>query len=306
MAHHHHDHGVTNYGRSFAFGVILNLGFVGLELLFGLLSNSLALVGDAVHNFSDVLALLLAWGAAILVRRQATRRYTYGWRRASILAALINAVSIFVVIGGLMWEAIRRFSEPDPVSGPTMVGVAAVGIVINAVTALLFFSGRKTDLNIRGAFLHMAADAGVSLGVVIAGAIIAVTRFQWLDPLVTLIIGGIVLISSWGLLRDSVRLAMDAVPEGIDPAKVQSYLGQLPSVADVHDLHIWGMSTTETALTAHLVIDHAISNDDFLAQTADSLHDRFGIEHVTLQIESSRAAESCRCCAPVDQKVPAM
>jgi len=306
MAHHHHDHGVTSYGRAFAFGIALNLGFVGLELVFGLLSNSLALVGDSVHNFSDVLALLLAWGAAILVRRQATQRYTYGWRRASILAALINAVSIFVVIGGLMWEAIRRFSEPDPVSGQTMIGVAAVGIVVNAITALLFFAGRKTDLNIRGAFLHMAADAGVSLGVVIAGVIITLTGFQWLDPLVTLIIGGVVLVSGWGLLRDSVRLALDAVPESIDPLQVQTYLGQLPDVANVHDLHIWGMSTTETALTAHLVIDHAISNEDFLAQTADNLHNRFGIEHVTLQIESSRTAGSCRCCTPVDHKVPAM
>ena len=291
MAHHHES---VNYGRAFAIGVALNVTFVVVEAVYGYFANSLALIADAGHNLSDVLGLLLAWGASVLAQRQPTSRRTYGFRRSSILAALINAVVLLIAIGGIAWEAVRRFDMPNAVEGGTVIWVAAVGIVINAVTAWLFVAGRKEDLNIRGAFLHMAADAAVSLGVVVAGIALLVTGWVWLDPTVSLIIVAVILVGTWGLLRDSVNLALDAVPEDIDVSQVQAYLASLPGVKEVHDLHIWGMSTTETALTAHLVLPNIQAVDALLTHVCDDLHDRFSIEHVTLQIENGDRAYPCR------------
>jgi cobalt-zinc-cadmium efflux system protein len=289
-----HSHTVANFGRAFAIGVALNLGFVILEATWGTLAHSLALVADAGHNLSDVLGLLLAWGASVLSRRAPTQHRTYGLRRTSTLAALVNAVLLLVAVGAIAWEAIGRFSHPSPVAGATVVWVAAVGIAVNAATALLFMSGRKGDLNIRGAFVHMAADAGVSLGVVLAGGVMLATGWQWLDPIVSLVISAVILVGTWGLLRDSVNLALDAVPEGIDISAVRGYLEGLPEVTEVHDLHVWGMSTTETALTAHLVMPGGGPGDELHSRAAREMHDRFGIEHVTLQVETGDSAHPCR------------
>ena len=294
MAHDHgHSHAPASFGRAFAIGIALNTAFVVIEATFGILAHSLALVADAGHNLSDVLGLVLAWGASVLVRRSPTLRRTYGLRRSSILAALFNAVFLLVAIGIIAWEAVGRFAHPQPVAGGTVIWVALVGIVINTATALLFLAGRKDDLNIRGAFLHMAADAGVSLGVVLAGIAIIFTGWQWLDPTVSLVIVAVILLGTWGLLRDSVNLALDAVPEGIDAEAVTAYLAALPGVAEVHDLHIWGMSTTETALTAHLVIPGIRDGDALLARVCAELHDRFGIEHATVQVERGDPAHPC-------------
>jgi cobalt-zinc-cadmium efflux system protein len=290
-----HAHETINYGRAFAVGVVLNLGFVVMEFLYGQLAHSLALVADAGHNLSDVLALVLAWGAAVLAQRRPTPGRTYGLRRSSILAALVNAIVLLVAVGAIAWEAVRRFHEPTPVAEQTVIWVAAVGIVINTGTALLFLAGRKEDLNMRGAFLHMAADAGVSLGVVLAGVAILATGWWWLDPVVSLVIVVVILLSTWGLLRDAVNLALDAVPEGVDMQGITQYLAGLPKVVDVHDLHIWGMSTTETALTAHLVMPEAVGDDALLARIEGELHTLFGIEHTTIQIETGNPAYPCRC-----------
>jgi cobalt-zinc-cadmium efflux system protein len=290
---HRHDHGPANYGRAFAIGIALNLGFVLLEALYGYWSNSLALVADAGHNLSDVLALVLAWGASVLAQRPPSLTHTYGLRRTSILAALANAILLLVAVGGIAWEAIRRFAEPGPVAGETVIWVAGVGILINTATALMFMSGRKTDLNIRGAFLHMAADAGVSLGVVLAGIAILVTGWNWIDPVVSLVIVVVIVIGTWGLLHDSVTLALDGVPPGVDAVGIQTYLAALPGVTEVHDLHIWGMSTTEVALTAHLVMPEGVSSDSFLGCTTRDLHDLFGVEHATLQVERGHPDYPC-------------
>jgi len=285
-----HTHGDESHGRAFAIGIGLNLVFVAVEAIYGIKAHSLALIADAGHNLSDVLGLVLAWGATVLARRLPTARRTYGMRRSSILAALANAVLLLVAIGAIAWEAVRRFSQPAPVSASVVIRVAIVGIVVNTVTALLFMAGRKSDLNIKGAFLHMAADAGVSAGVVLAGMAIAATGWLWLDPAISLLIALVILIGTWGLLRDSVNLAMDAVPEGVDTATVQRYLAELPGIREVHDLHIWGLSTTEVALTAHLVKPDGKSVDALLADTCRELHERFGIEHATLQVERERCA----------------
>ncbi len=294
MAHHHnHGHHVTDYSRAFAIGTTLNIGFVLLEVTYGISAHSVALLADAGHNLSDVLSLVLAWGASALTRRQPSHRYTYGLRRSSILIALLNAIILLIAMGGIAWEAVQRFRAPGPVAGTTVIGVATVGIVINTVTALLFMSGRKRDLNIRGAFLHMAADAGVSLGVVLAGIAILITGWLWFDPVVSLLIVAVVVVGTWKLLQDSVNLAMDAVPEGIEPLAVRTYLSELPNVAQVHDLHIWAMSTTETALTAHLVIPAGHPGDAFLCGICKALHDQFGIEHATLQVETGDSDHPC-------------
>ncbi len=282
--HHGHEHGPANYGRAFAIGITLNLGFVVAEVVYGIL---------AAHNSSDVIGLVLAWSASLLARRKPSRRYTYGWRRSSILAAFLNAILLLVVTGGISWEAIRRFSNLGPVAGGTIISVAAVGIVINAATALLFMSGRKGDMNIRGAFLHMAADAVVALGVVIAGIAIQVTHWLWLDPAISLLINAVVVVGTWQLLKDSFNLAIDAVPAGIEPLAVRTFLAELPGVVQVHDLHIWGMSTTQTALTAHIVIPTGFPGDAFLLQVSQELHDHFGIEHTTLQVETGDPNHPC-------------
>jgi cobalt-zinc-cadmium efflux system protein len=292
-SHHHHSHEPANYNRAFIIGITLNGGFVIVEALFGFLTNSLALLADAGHNLSDVLGLLLSWGASWLVRRRPTQRYTYGFRRSSILAALLNASFLLIAMGAIATESIQRLSHPLPVSASTIIGVSLVGIVINGVTALLFMSGRERDLNIRGAFLHMAADALVSFGVVLAGVAIVTTGWLWFDPVVSLIIVVVIGVGTWNLLHDSVNLALDAVPEGIEPQAVQTYFKQLPGVVAVHDLHIWAMSTTETALTAHLVMLTGSPGDAFLSRISMELHDKFGIEHTTIQVETGNFLLPC-------------
>ena len=294
MSHQHsHSHEPANYNRAFIISVTLNTSFVVIEAVYGILANSLALLADAGHNLSDVLGLLLAWGASILARRLPTARRTFGLRRSSILAALLNASFLLVVSGGIGWEAIQRFREPDPVEGGTVIAVAAVGIAINTGSALMFLSGRKGDLNIRGAFLHLVADAVVSLGVVLAGIAIIATGWLWFDPAVSLIITVVIVVGTWRLFRESFNLIMDAVPPGIEPLIVRTYLAELLDVSEVHDLHIWAMSTTETALTVHLLIPTGHPGDAFLMQVSEELHDRFGIEHVTLQIETGDPAYPC-------------
>jgi len=285
---HAHDHQKPNFNRAFGFGVALNLGYIVIEVIFGLLSSSLALLADAGHNLSDVLGLLLSWGAHHFSKTPPTTRRTYGLRRTSILAALGNALILAIAIGAILWEAVRRFFEPQSSAGTTMIWVAGVGVLVNAATAWLFMAGSKGDLNIRSAFLHMAADAGVSLGVVIAGIVIHVTGLMWIDPVVSLLVAFVIAAGTWGLLRDSVALAVDSVPAGIDPAEVRGYLSALPGVERLHDLHIWPLSTTETALTAHLVKPGATLDDDLIAQISEDLHEKFGIEHVTIQLESGR------------------
>jgi len=284
---HHHEHGrsANNYDRAFIISVALNAGFVVAEVIYGLLANSLALLADAGHNLSDVLGLLLAWGASILVRRQPTPRRTFGFRRSSIFAALINATFLLIACGAIGLEAIQRFRSPSPVEGGTVILVAAIGIAVNTISALMFVSGRKSDLNIRGAFLHLAADAIISLGVVLTGMAIVFTGWQWLDPVVSLAITIVIVIGTWRLFQESFDLMLDAVPEGIEPLAVRTYLAERPEVTQVHDLHIWAMSTTEVALTAHLVTPAGHPGDTFLSQVCRELHDHFGIEHATIQIE---------------------
>lgn len=292
---HGHDHVPKDFGKAFAIGIALNMAFVVTEAVYGYFANSLALLADAGHNLSDVLGLALAWGATILVRRLPTKRRTYGLRRSSILASLINAVLLLLAVGAIAWEAIGRFWHPEPVSSGTVMAVATVGIVINGITAWLFASGSKSDVNIRGAFLHMAADAAVSFGVVIAALAMRATGWLWLDPAVSLVIVIVIVITvgTWGLLRHSLDLAMDAVPPHINPNEVESYLAGLPGVVAVHDLHIWGMSTTEVALTVHLVKPDAQIDDALLTEIQHELHERFGIDHTTVQFEKGDAAHPC-------------
>ncbi len=280
-----HSHRPSIHSRAFALGVGLNLAFVVVEVIAGLTSGSLALIADAGHNFSDVLGLLLAWGASHLAKRKPTARRTYGLRRSSILAALLNAALLLIAVGAIAWEAVGRFSRPAPVAGPTIVLVAAIGVVINAATALFFLKGKEEDLNIRGAFLHMVADAAVSFGVVAAGMLIGLTRWNWVDPAISLAIVAVITIGTWDLLRRSIDLALDSVPAGIDPAEVRRFLAGLPEIAGVHDLHIWAMSATETALTAHLLRPDGRVDDDWLADVSKALQNRFAIEHVTIQVE---------------------
>jgi cobalt-zinc-cadmium efflux system protein len=287
-AHGHagHSHAPDHFGFAFAFGASLNTLFVVAELVFGYKANSLALISDAVHNFSDVISLLLAWCAMWLAGKQPTQRHTYGYRRASILAALVNAGLLLIAVGGIAVEAINRIQEPAAVAGWTVMLVAAIGILVNGGTALLFMRGRHGDLNIRGAYLHMAADAGVSLGVVVAALIIMATGWLWVDPAISLCIAAVVLASGWGLAKDSVNLALDGVPKGIELARVKNYLAGLKGVTELHDLHIWAMSTSETALTAHLVCPGGY-DDIFLHRICEELSQRFNIHHATLQIEAS-------------------
>jgi cobalt-zinc-cadmium efflux system protein len=300
--HHHHDHSHAHghaghshvpdsFGAAFAIGASLNAAFVIAELIFGYAANSLALISDAVHNFSDVIALLLAWGAAWLARKRPTDSHTYGYRRASILAALFNAGLLLIAVGGIAVEAINRLQAPAAVAGWTVVWVAALGIAINGGTALLFMRGRHGDLNIRGAYLHMTADAAVSLGVMVAALVIMATGWLWVDPAISLVIAAVVLANGWSLMRDSVNLALDAVPKGIELAEVRDYLGGLEGVSEVHDLHIWAMSTNETALTVHLVRPGG-HDDAFLHYVCEGLSHRFNIHHATLQIEVS--GEACK------------
>ncbi len=276
-------------GRAFAIGVALNLAYVVAEVVFGLLAGSLALLADAAHNFGDVLGLGMAWLASTLGRRAPSARYTYGLRGSSILASLANAGLLLLVTGGIAWEAVQRLAAPRPATGLTIMVVAAAGVAVNGFCALLFASGRKGDLNVRAAFTHLAADALVALGVVVAGGLIVLSGWAWIDPVASLAISAIIVVSSWSLMRESLDLALQAVPLGVDRSGVLDYLMALPGVSEVHDLHIWGMSTTETALTAHLVRPGAAVDDALLAQVCGELKSRFSIHHATLQVEGGSA-----------------
>jgi cobalt-zinc-cadmium efflux system protein len=291
MAHAHAEHAATQ-GWRFGVGAALNLAFVGVEAAVGLLFGSLALVADAGHNLGDVLTLLLAWGAAHLARTPPSGRRTYGLKSTTILAALANAMLLLVAVGAIGMEAIRRLREPEPAPAGMVMIVAGIGIVVNLATAFLFVR-QSRDVNVRGAFLHMVADAAVSFGVLVAGVVMQITGWPWIDAAVSLAIAGLILWSTWGLLRESLDLALHAVPAGIDREVVENHLRQLPGVASVHDLHIWALSTTETALTAHLVVP-TMDGDALVRTVAAELHDRFGIEHVTIQIERD-AATAGRC-----------
>jgi cobalt-zinc-cadmium efflux system protein len=291
-AHHAHGHGERNYGRAFAIGIALNLAYLGGEAVAGILSGSLALLADAGHNISDVLGLSLSWGAAVLSRRQPSSRFTYGLRRSSILAALANATILLVVTGGIAWEAISRITHPMPVASEIVIVVAAVGIFVNGGTALLFASGGG-DLNVKSAFLHLAADALVTAGVVVAGIAIWLTGWTRLDPLMSLVVSVVIVYGTWGLLKSALGLALDAVPEGVDATAVRAHLLALPGVTGLHDLHIWGMSTTETALTCHLIMPGGHPGDAVLGGVAQQLHQSFGIQHATIQIELADTDAAC-------------
>ena len=291
---HGHAHAPADFGRAFAIGIVLNLGFVIAETVFGFLANSMALLADAGHNLSDVLGLVVAWAGAVMARRASSPRFTYGLKKASILAALINGLFLLVAVGAIGAEAIRRLFSPAPTDGATVIVVAAIGIIINGATALMFARGRETDINIRGAYLHMAADAAVSGAVVFAGLVILWTGQRWVDPVMSLAVAAIILWGSIGLIKESVWMSLAGVPRGIDVDEVEAALGELDGVETVHDLHVWPLSTTETALTAHLVAPDVPSTDGLLSAARAMLHDRFRIEHCTLQIERTHL-EDTRC-----------
>ncbi len=291
--HHGHHHGPIDFGRAFAIATTLNIALVIAQVVFGVLANSVALIADAGHNLGDVLGLLLAWGAHGMARWQPTKRYTYGFRSASILAALFNGIILLVATGAIAWEALRRLGGMTDVAGVTVMVIAAVGIVVNGVSAWLLIAGRQGDLNVRGAFLHLLGDAAISLGVVAAGAVIVVTGWNWLDPAASLIIAVLIVWGTWGLLREATMMSLDAVPQGVDGARVESYLRGLPGVSEIHDLHIWAMSTTETAMTAHLVRPGAGLDDHLLHEICHELEHRFGISHATLQIEAGNTEHVC-------------
>ncbi|WP_395495941.1 cation diffusion facilitator family transporter [Acetobacter sp. KSO5] len=306
--HHHHGfghahvHTPASFGSAFAIGIALNVVYLGAEALWGILSNSLSLLADAGHNLSDVLALAAAWLAQHLSAKSPSARFTYGLRRSSILAALANAVILMLVTGGVAWESIERLFHPAPVAGKTMMIVAAIGILVNGGTALLFASGQKNDINIRGAFLHMASDAVTSLAVVIAGGLVLMTGLTWIDPAISLAISVVVVLATWSLLRDSLDMALDGVPRSVDRDSVETFLRSQPGVADLHDLHIWPMSTTETALTVHLVREASLPAGQtetlLLQNTVATLRTRFGIVHPTVQIESADYHPSCHLVDP--------
>jgi cobalt-zinc-cadmium efflux system protein len=289
-AHARHSHAPADFGTAFLIGIALNTAFVVIEFVFGVIGNSVALIADAGHNLSDVLGLVVAWIGAVLARRPPSARYTYGLKGAPILAALFNAVLLLVGVGAIAWEAVHRLFAPAPVAETTVMIIAGIGVIINTITALLFMSGRKGDLNVRGAFLHMAADAAVSAGVVLAALVILLTGWLWLDPAMSLLIVAVIVWGTWGLLRESLALSLAAAPAHIVPEQVRTYLVALPGVAGVHDLHIWAMSTTEIAMTAHLVMPGGHPGDAVLAGIVAELKHRFGIVHATLQIEIGDAA----------------
>jgi len=289
MAHSHK----VKFNKAFGIGITLNVIYIAVEFIYGLIANSMALIADAGHNLSDVLGLLLAWIASYLASKTPTEKRTYGFRKSTVLASLTNAVILLIAVGAITIEAVNRFFEPEVIESNMIIIVAAIGVVINGITALLFFSGHKHDLNIKGAFLHMAADAAVSLGVVVGAVIIGFTNLYWIDPVISLIIVAVITFGTWGLLKESLNLSLDAVPQKIDLEKVKGYLNSLPGVKNVHDLHIWAMSTSETALTVHLYKPKAYYEDEFIEKVNKDLHDKFGIVHATLQIEKSEECDDC-------------
>ncbi len=294
--HHSHHRPPADFGlpRRFAIGVALNLGFVVIEAAGGIASGSLALLADAGHNLSDVLALMIAWGATLLSRRKPTPQFTYGLGGTSIWAALANSIILMVACGGIAWEAVRRLQQPSEISGLTVVVIASLGVIINSATAMLFLRDRHRDLNVRGAFLHMVGDAAISLGVVVTGLLLINGAPAWLDPMVSMAIVAVIVASTLHLFRDSMRLALHAVPAGIDPAAVKDALQRAPGVAEVHDLHIWAMSTTETALTAHLVVPGSPLGDEFHEAINQTLEHQFGIQHATIQVERGTLSRRCK------------
>lgn len=305
MSNHHHHHGnhthhahaheaVDPAQRAFAVGVTLNLLFVAVEVFFGFMANSLALLADAGHNFSDVIGLLIAWGAIALARRKPSARFTYGLRSSTIMAALANAMILLVAVGGIVWEGLYRLTAPETVNGSTMIWVALLGVLINIGTAVMLQQGSKHDINVRGAFLHMVADAAVSLGVVLAGLAMLWLGWLWLDGAVSILIAGVILWSTWGLFRESINLALHAAPSHVDTVLVRDFLAGLSGVAEVHDLHIWAMSTSEIALTAHLLMPSGHPGDAFMSEVSDSLGKHFHIHHATLQIEIGNGELPCR------------
>ncbi len=291
--HHGHSHAPANFGKAFLIGIVLNSLFVLAEVIYGFRANSLALLADAGHNASDVLGLFMAWGAILASGRKPTARYTYGLQSSSILAALANAIFLLLVTGGIVLEAVQRFFQAEPVTGTTVMAVAAIGIIVNGATALLFMKGKKDDLNVRAAYLHMAADAAVAAGVVVSGAAIMLTGWLWLDPAVGIVIGLIIIAGTWSLLRDSFNLALHAVPSHIDPIKVKEYLEQVKGVKGVHDLHIWAMSTNQAALSAHLLMPAGHPGDAFIREVAHELEEDFRIGHATIQIELGDENSEC-------------
>jgi cobalt-zinc-cadmium efflux system protein len=293
MSNHSHSHARVTHNRAFGIGIALNAAFVAIEAWYGWHVGSLALLADAAHNLSDVAGLVLAWAATLAGRFAPDQRHTYGWRRASIMAAFSNAMLLLVATGSLAWEAIARLNAPTTTDGHTMIAVAAAGIVVNGFTAALFMSGRSTDLNIRGAFLHMAADAVVSLGVVVAGVLYLWTGWHWLDPAVTLAIALVIVMGTWGLFKQSLHLMFDGVPESVDLQAVRSYLLSLPGVEDIHDLHVWAMGTSEIALTAHLVMPGGHPGDAYFHDIETALHDHYEITHSTIQIDLSPIDHGC-------------
>ena len=290
-SHHHGD--PNTQGRAFIIAICLNSSFVIIEFIFGFIANSTALIADAGHNLSDVLGLILAWSASILCRKAPNERYTYGLRSTSILAALVNATFLLITCGAIAWEAIHRFSQPPAVGGLTVTMVATIGIIVNGLSAWLFMKDSKSDLNLRGAYLHMATDAAISLGVVITGVAMIYTGWYWLDPVISLLIVSIIVVGTWGLLRESVQLALCGVPANIEVGKIEAYLRQCTGVTDIHDLHIWGMSTTESALTVHLVMPNGYPGDIFMDDIMHTLKQRFSVHHSTLQIEQGSTTHEC-------------
>lgn len=298
-----HHHGPAEFTRAFVLGIALNAGFVAVEAFYGWKVGSLALLADAGHNLGDVVGLVLAWVGALAGRVRPDARHTYGWKRASILAAFVNALVLLVAMGSLAWEAVHRLQTPQPSEGVTIMVVAGIGIVVNTATALLFRRGCDGDLNIRGAYLHMAADALVSAGVVVAGGLAMAFGWHWLDPVVSLAIAVVIVVGTWNLFQQSLHLLFDGVPEGVDLHAVHDLLATLPGVVRVHDLHVWAMGTSATAMTAHLVMPDGGADDAFLAEATRQLHDRFGIQHVTLQVV--RAPFATACAVPRERDRPA-
>jgi len=295
----HHNHKINHYNSAFAFGIALNTVFVVIEAGYGVKAGSLALIADAGHNLSDVFSLLLAWGASLLAMKDATDKRTYGFRKTTIIASLASSLLLLAALGAIAWEAIGKLFNPTPIEGNIVIIVAAIGVAINMATALLFASGQKDDLNIKAVFLHMTTDAAVSLGVVVAGIIIVATGWLLIDPLMTLFIVAVVLGSAWSLLRESMNLSIDSVPKQIDMTGIKEYLSGLKNVSQMHDLHVWPLSTTEVALSVHLIISEGCSlNNNFLSELQKHLHDCFGIEHSTIQIERENDAP----CMMLDRK----